>query len=55
MLAWKSKGGKWIFAKQVKGTRPKKFLQKARDDTRSVLNDNLDRALSNITKELAGV
>ena len=53
VLRWKSKGGKWIFARQVKGTRPKKFMQQAREDTSPFLNDRLDNALSNITRGLA--
>lgn len=53
MLRWKSKGGKWIFAKQVKGTRPTKFMQKSREETSPFLRDRLDSALSSITRRLA--
>jgi hypothetical protein len=52
VLRWKSKGGKLIFAKQVKGSRPTKFMQKSRDDTQPLLRDRLDSALSSIMKRL---
>lgn len=53
MLAWKSKGGKWIFAHQVRGTKPKKYLQKGRDDTEPFFRDRMNSALEKITGGLA--
>lgn len=44
VLAWKN-GGKWIVARQVKGVRPKKFMQKGLEFLQS--------RQSSITKELA--
>ena len=51
-LAWKQ-NGKWIFARQVKGIKPKLFFKKARTEALPLLEANLKAAMANITTFLA--
>jgi hypothetical protein len=56
MLRWKSKSGKWIFAKSVKGSKPRKFMQKARDEITPIFESRLKEASGEIINHLgAGV
>lgn len=52
LLAWK-RNGKWHFARQVRGVRPKRFFRRARDDSRGYFADQMRGALSAIVGALA--
>lgn len=52
VLAWKS-GGKWHYARQVRGVRPVRFFKKAREEARPFLTEQMRGALTNIVSELA--
>lgn len=53
VLRFKTRGGSVVFTKRVKGVRATKFMQRARDATKPVLERNLKKALDNITRDLA--
>lgn len=52
VLAWKS-GGRWHFAKSVRGTKGKFYFKKAKDQSQPDLDRNLKIALGSIVTSLA--
>ena len=52
ILAWK-KGGKFIFAKAVRGTWGKFYMNKARQESRPILDQYMNEVISSITAYLA--
>ncbi len=52
VLAWKQ-NGKWVFARQVSGVRPKRYFQRARQDTLPLISGFLKDSLIKITTELS--
>ena len=53
VLRFKTRGGKWVFARRVKGTPPKKYMTRARQDGVRAFGVYTDKALTNITHRLA--
>lgn len=53
LLAWKV-GGKWAFARSVKGVRPKRYFRRSRDEARPVMTENMREAMREIVGALAG-
>lgn len=52
ILAWK-KDGQWIFARSVRGVRPKRFFERAKEDVMNNLGPFLQDGLKEITVELS--
>jgi hypothetical protein len=52
VLAWK-RDGKWHFARQVKGVKPKLYFKRARDDNRGYFTDQMRHAMNAIVSALA--
>lgn len=52
-LKFKTKEGRIVYARQVKGTRPKKFMQRSVEDNRPIFDQNLKRAAELIVEKLA--
>lgn len=52
VLAWKS-GGKWHFAKRVRGTKGKFYMKQAKEDGKRTITDEMRKAMKNITQELS--
>ena len=53
VLRFKTRGGKIVFARSVKGTPPTKYMQKASTATQPIMNKLLPEALELITKDIA--
>jgi phage gpG-like protein len=52
VLAWKS-GGRWHYARQVRGVKPKWYFRQARDEARPYYTEQLRAALTEIVNQLA--
>lgn len=52
VLAWK-KNGKWIFAREVSGVKPKWYMKQAREEARPLLTNHMQDALGKILHFLA--
>jgi phage gpG-like protein len=52
ILAWKS-GGKWHFARQVRGVKPKRFFGQSRQEARPYMTEQMRGALTEIVTHLA--
>lgn len=53
VLAWKSKGGQWQFAKAVRGVKGKFYFKKSKEETLPKLAEYIREAMSNIIYQLA--
>lgn len=52
LLAWK-RNGRWHFARQVRGVKPKRFFKQARDEAVDYITGEMKGALRSITRQLA--
>lgn len=52
VLAWKV-GGKWMFAKQSRGTKPKYYMKRAKEQVEPLFTDYARKAISAIISHLA--
>ena len=53
MLRFRTRGGKWVFARRVRGTPPVKYMQRAKQDGVTAFNVYSKKALEDITYRLA--
>jgi hypothetical protein len=52
LLVWTS-GGKFFFARSVKGVRPKRYFRRARDEAKVIMTENMRGAMESIVSALA--
>jgi hypothetical protein len=54
LLAWKS-GGRWVFAKAVKGVKPKWYFKRAKEETQPLVTDYFRIAIGKILSALTKI